>query len=590
MTIKIATIGSCVTRDNFNSSFNPYYKDYFEVIAHQNQVAIPSLMSEPTELNIDKDFLKYDLVRQRHIKSEFDKTFLQNIKKAQPEYILIDLNGDVKFGLIEINKDSYITDNWRFKKIPELYKKKKLNFINDYDTYFEIWKSYIDKLFNYLDENLPNTKVIMVNARFNDKFPDNTSVDRYREKSKLPIQNIVKMNSLWNQLDSYIAKNYNVLNIDMTQEKYYLDKNHLWGKYYLHFEPKFYKDFLVNLLNIVYKDEVLTNSNNIIDEKSKLFKNQKIDFDDVEQKLINAKRVEVITNSDTNLIKLARKNKDAYNLYKKLLEQDYVLYFHKEGVSKLYKRKYVNELFKRKDLIKSNEVYYTLDKPKDRKINEDIPRKLLVIFTCMPPQNEYDSHLMPKRMFTKFFDGIERSLVKNVYTMRIMDLNVSHGSHYISTVNYQNYENEIQQAILQLKQDLNIQDENIVFYGVSKGGTGALYHGSALDFKTLAVDPILNIGDKLEDNDRRFLKNLRKEDLVPDINKNLNKYNTMDKYLICSEKVPLYYEQDMRLEKDKLKILNKIDNLITSHPEVSRNTIPEQLMILNTLLGGFEYN
>src|SRR5699024_5519774 len=112
----------------------------------------------------------------------------------------------------------------------------------------------------------------------------------------------------------------------------------------------------------------------------------------------------------------------------------------------------------------------------------------------------------------------------------------------------------------------------------------------ALDFKTLAVDPILNIGDKLEDNDRRFLKNLRKEDLVPYINKNLNKYNTMDKYLICSEKVPLYYEQDMRLEKNKLKILNKIDNLITSHPEVSKNTIPEQLMILNTLLGGFEYN
>lgn len=280
MTIKIATISSCVTRDNFNSSFNPYYKDYFEVIAHQNQVSIPSLMSEPLELNIDKDFLDYDLVRQRHIKSEFDKTFLQKIRKSQPEYIVIDLYGDIKLGLIQISKDSYITDNWKFKKIPELFNKKKINIIDDFDIYIEIWKFYIDKLFVFLNKYLPNTKVIIVNARFNDKFPDNTSVDMYREKSKLPIQNIVKMNSLWNQLDSYIAKNYNVLNIDMTQEKYYLDKNHLWGKYYLHFEPKFYKDFLVNLLNIVYKDEVLTYSNNIVDEKSKLFKNQKINFDD----------------------------------------------------------------------------------------------------------------------------------------------------------------------------------------------------------------------------------------------------------------------------------------------------------------------
>lgn len=95
-------------------------------------------------------------------------------------------------------------------------------------------------------------------------------------------------------------------------------------------------------------------------------------------------------------------------------------------------------------------------------------------------------------------------------------------------------------------------------------------------------------GGKLEDNDRRFLKNLRKEDLVPEINKNIAKINLKDKYLICSEKVPLYYEQDMRLDKEKLKIYNKVDNLITSHPEVSRNTIPEQLMILNILLGGLE--
>ncbi|MEX5913733.1 accessory Sec system protein Asp2 [Staphylococcus ureilyticus] len=93
---------------------------------------------------------------------------------------------------------------------------------------------------------------------------------------------------------------------------------------------------------------------------------------------------------------------------------------------------------------------------------------------------------------------MERSLVKNVYTMRIMDLNVSHGSHYISTSNFPDYEKNIQLSILNLIEKLNIKKENVVLYGGSKGGTGALYHGAALDLKTLAVDPIVNIGGDLE--------------------------------------------------------------------------------------------
>ncbi|WP_046838161.1 XcbB/CpsF family capsular polysaccharide biosynthesis protein, partial [Staphylococcus succinus] len=115
--------------------------------------------------------------------------------------------------------------------------------------------------------------------------------------------------------------------------------------------------------------------------------------------------------------------------------------------------------------------------------------------------------------------------------------------------------------------------------------TGAIYHGAALDLKTLAVDPIVNIGGKLEQNDRRFLKDIRKEDLVPTINGNLNKQNTYDKYVICSDEVPLYYNETSRIDEQNINKINVKDKMITSHPEVSRNTVPEQLTILNLLLG-----
>ncbi|RIP33417.1 hypothetical protein BUZ14_09900 [Staphylococcus gallinarum] len=305
---------------------------------------------------------------------------------------------------------------------------------------------------------------------------------------------------------------------------------------------------------------------------------EKIKFED-------QKRILIDTGDQENYIQKARKSVEIHQQYKDLLKHDYILYFHQKTISKFYKREYVEELFQRKDLIKFNHLFYTLDAPVGRKVNEEEPRKLLVIFTCMPNAKEYDSSLIPKRMFPKFFDGIEKSLVKNVYTMRIMDINVSHGSHYINTTNYPEYESDIKGAIESVQSQLDITNENIVLYGGSKGGTGAIYHGAALDLKTLAVDPIVNIGGNLEQNDRRFLKGIRKEDLVPTINEKLNKHNTYDKYVICSDEVPLYYNETNRIDEKNINKINMKDKKINSHPEVSRNTVPEQLTILNLLLG-----
>lgn len=46
MITRIASVGACVTRDNFNSKFNPHYKMFFNLVLHQHQISIPSLMSK----------------------------------------------------------------------------------------------------------------------------------------------------------------------------------------------------------------------------------------------------------------------------------------------------------------------------------------------------------------------------------------------------------------------------------------------------------------------------------------------------------------------------------------------------------------
>ncbi|WP_213064225.1 accessory Sec system protein Asp2 [Acinetobacter sp. LoGeW2-3] len=264
------------------------------------------------------------------------------------------------------------------------------------------------------------------------------------------------------------------------------------------------------------------------------------------------------------------------------MKNDYIHYFHENGISRFYKRENAIELFKRKDLIYSNGIIYTLETPQGRKINNHVPKRLLVLFTCMPNKENFDNHIISNRMFPKFFDGIQKSLVKNVYIMRIMDINCSHGSHYTNTINYSNFEKNIQKEIDNVVEKLTINKRDVVLYGASKGGTGALLHGSALDYKTLAVDPILHLGEYNAKNDLHFLKDLRKEDVVEQINKQLKVCGNSIKYIICSENVVFNYNQVMRLN-NKVNIINLKDDMITAHPEVSRNSVPEQLMYINML-------
>ncbi|WP_180810177.1 accessory Sec system protein Asp2 [Staphylococcus sp. 17KM0847] len=576
MTIKVATIGSCITRDNFNSKINPYYKLFFDVIAHQNQTAIPSLMSDKLELQVTESFINKTNYVQNLLLREFDKSFLETLKKEKPQYLLMDLDPDVKFGLLKIEDNSYITNNSNFKGINQLDTSGTLNINDDFGQYFEIWSRAIHKFFEFINNEVTGCKVILVKGRFTDTFTDGTTLTELRTQQNIPLQDFESMNKVWDKLDDYIVKNFDVEVLDMTNTHFKLDKNHIWGPYYLHYEKKFYNKFLNELVNITYK-----NCNSLADDLARSV--QRIFIDD-ELELLHTKTVEVILNSEKNIIQMSRRNEKIYSLYKELLKNDYILYFHKDGVSKLYKRKYIKELWKRNDLYQEGDVFYTLDKPVERKENKSsIDKKLIVIFPCMPNVEVYDSYLMTNRMFTKFFNGIERSLVKNVYTMRIMDLNLSHGSHYINSVNNETFENDITNAIMRVKEELNIDKEDIVLYGASKGGTGSLYYGSKLDLKCLAVDPIISLGE-YNVRDEHFLKGLRKEDISDNINEYLKTGSESEKYIIGSENVPFNFSHISKIEGDNIVKLNKVDEHIKAHPDVSRNTIPEQLMILNKML------
>ncbi|MEB7795437.1 accessory Sec system protein Asp2 [Staphylococcus equorum] len=575
MKIKIATLGSCITRDNFNSKINPYYKTFFEVIASQNQTAIPSLMSEKSHLSISKELTSKSTYIQNLLHKEYSKEFLETLKKEKPDYLIMDMDPDIKFGLVKISEDNYITNNHNFRGIPQI-KDKEINNINEnYEEYFNIWKKAINNFFEFMENEVPNCKIILIKGRFEETFSDGTSLNEIRKQNKLPIQSHIEMNKNWDTLDKYIIGNYDVEAIDMVDSVYKLNKDHIWGPYYLHYEDKYYNSILNKLIKLTYTDK----NESLYNLKSSI---QRIYLND-DYELLHTKAVEVELNSDENIMQIARKNKDVYKLYKDLLRNDYILYYHNNGKSRLYKRRHMKDLWRRKDLHQQGEIFYTLDYPNGIMINEETNKKLLVIFNCMPGSKNYDGYNVSNRLFPKFFSDIEKSLVKNVHILRPMDLNLSHGSHYINTVNNKNMEQDIVDVINNVKGKLGIDDKDIVLYGVSKGGTGALYYSSLLDLKSLAVDPIISLGE-YNKNDAHFLRGFRKEDLTEDINNNLARKSKEEKYIIGSENVEFNYSKMKGIKGDNVKKVNKNDDQIISHPDVSKNTVPEQLMILNKML------
>jgi len=186
-------------------------------------------------------------------------------------------------------------------------------------------------------------------------------------------------------------------------------------------------------------------------------------------------------------------------------------------------------------------------------------------------------------MLPDFFMTIDKYLVKNVHILRIMDLNLSHGSHYCNTINYTTMENDIQSCIKHIQSKLNIENENTVLYGVSKGGTGAILHGSALDLKLLAVDPIIDLAE-YNMSDDHFLKGFRKENLSSQIQKNLLTLDTNEKFIFCSQIIKFNYNALQDIKSSQVKKIDIVDNNITHHNNLSKNCVPQQLMILNKLL------
>ncbi|UAK16365.1 DUF6270 domain-containing protein [Sporolactobacillus terrae] len=269
--IKVAVIGSCASRDNFNHHFVPNYKDFFKCVVSQNQMSMISLMADPIPFHADHVTGDVSNYAKLHFTTELEKSVLYNLLINDPDYVILDFYADIFYGAREINQSLITNKVWQFKKI-NIYKNfeigkaisipkeeqsilKAWTLKREERTFMRVWKNNVDRFVRWMQEQLPNCKIVINQSRFTNAYYDEDKDEICRITDKLNHHyDLDRLNRIWSEMDAYVIEKYGVRSIAFGDKKYLADPNNPWGLFYLHFEHAHYLDFRDKFLKIVVDD------------------------------------------------------------------------------------------------------------------------------------------------------------------------------------------------------------------------------------------------------------------------------------------------------------------------------------------------
>lgn len=260
----VAVFGSCTTRDNFNSRFNPDYKTRYDVRLAANQTSVITMMSPPldTDFTPTRPMSEYD---QWNIRSDLSREFLPLLADLKPDYLILDFFADIHFGVLRLEDGRYLTNNrwktWRtdlYQRLKETNGFERVRIFDDPDDYFTLWAEALERFAAFVAEHCPDTKVV-VHCGFNtdELVPPGTTrpvpLRAFKKGSRIDVP---VANRLWARLDDHAVSTYGWDAIDLRDEGYLTDADHPWGPFYVHYTMDYYHRFLAELDVIDLRDRV----------------------------------------------------------------------------------------------------------------------------------------------------------------------------------------------------------------------------------------------------------------------------------------------------------------------------------------------
>lgn len=258
----VAVLGSCITRDNFNSRFNPGYKQWFTVASTTNQSSMIALMSPPYDVAWEplEPMARYGVW---NVDSDLSREILRLLAEEQPDLLVLDFFGDVHFGVLRTGDGHYLTNNrWKLHKT-DLYGRLKddpgttfLRWQDDPDGYFGLWTEAMDRFAAHLAEHCPRTRVVLhcgfdAVATVEEGASSATPFGKPGRRAAAR-----RRTRFWRRLHTHARAAYGWEEIDLGPEHYATPADHPWGAMEVHYTLDYYPRFLAELHHVVLRHEL----------------------------------------------------------------------------------------------------------------------------------------------------------------------------------------------------------------------------------------------------------------------------------------------------------------------------------------------
>jgi hypothetical protein len=255
----VAVLGSCPTRDNFNSRFNPDYKRFFSCDLASNQTSVIALMSPPYEIDDfgpPPEMSDYD---RWNVHSDLSREFLGLVAEHRPDYLVVDAFADVHFGVLRLPDGRYLTDNrWKLHRTrlhSELTERGGLTRLDPFDHHDDYLALYLDAFTRFADHlaaTSPRTRVVVhrgwnTGEVLTPRRPRPMKLARYRSIRPLDVE---RANAVWAELDDLCIAQFGWEEIDIRAERCPTYADHPWGPFWVHYTPDYYHRFLAELHKI----------------------------------------------------------------------------------------------------------------------------------------------------------------------------------------------------------------------------------------------------------------------------------------------------------------------------------------------------
>ena len=251
---KIAVLGSSHTRPMFTSSvfFNPDYKNYYQVVYTQFHSSIISLVGKPRTYE-NNYFKTRKPTVQQYIKTDFEKDFFNQLKIANPDYLIIDIYIDVQMGVIYFGDGSVISYNSYQAEskyvLDHINEKPVLSTIFNDSNYLENYSNALNLFRNKILKIIPENRIIIHAFDMSEDYKDkNNEIKQYKQSNGT----IAELNEIAVGMQSLLENTFPKAKVlDIRDSKYHGGEDNPLGNMPHHFESEYYKHLLNSLNKLI---------------------------------------------------------------------------------------------------------------------------------------------------------------------------------------------------------------------------------------------------------------------------------------------------------------------------------------------------